>query len=375
MLIIINAQQAKDFLYTNLGVAAFELLPAPLRKVIENFSINDEADFLKLLSYLEARSQSNKSEFSDQHKKISEAIHDYCSQRDSTSIASPFNPQQSLYQCRRGLSLSPDIKHLPSMDYKRKELPYKDRFKFWLGYKAAGMKVTTDKASHRFDEIVDHIYLGMMPNVKLAGKLLDAFKSKTNGRSAVVSTLQEYELFGDGAMQLDHANYFWHNQDVHHFLLPMQDHSVEFESKNPAAPQYSVENINEILETLDALNKLYQQNGSLYFHCKAGQGRSSFMLILFLCLFYKPLQATDNEGNLDIDMTIEKVHTHVCKVRKQVDSNNSYRTQGLKILIQEYLQRQQQVKANQENNDDDGSDPDAVVDDHKDFTSAANSPR
>ncbi len=381
MPVIINDEQAKNYLASQLGVASFVQLPAELREAMENFEIANEADFLKLLSYLHARSQSKKSGFSDLHKKIDKIIFDYCSERYPDSIKDPFNPQQALYFCRKRLASVPeDVKHLGSMDYSRGNVAYKNRFQFWLGYQAANSRVMRDKKCKRFNKIADRVYLGMMPNVKLGGKIIDTFKEISPGPYAVVSTLQDYELFGDGAPQLEHANFFWHNQDVHHFVLPLLDNTIEFEGKHIDDPRYSDEDAEKIMQILEQLRQIYLQNGSLYFHCKAGQGRSSAIAILFLSLFEVSLQVRKSNGELDIEQTIENVHSHVCGVRKQVDQSNPYRLKGLKKLMEFWLSRHdtQPAPIAQDNGDHDDDDNDNDNDnDHskKAYKSATHSPR
>jgi hypothetical protein len=246
-----------------LKVNAYTDLPAALRSDVDKFKIEFEADFIKLLSYLEARSQSSKSLYADQHKKINRAILAYCAQSYNS------HPQEVLYRyCSKlpSSQLSLGVQHLHPIDYKSSEsaVSFKNKFKFWIGYKAAEVKLRRHPAFSRFNIIAPRVYLGMMPTVKLAGALLDKFideskidesknvtpimKRRRKRSYAVVSTLQKYELFGDGAIHIDHANYFWHNQDVHHFHLPMLDNTVEFDSRNE----------DEIVKQLIELNDIYK---------------------------------------------------------------------------------------------------------------------
>ncbi len=329
-----NITNSKEALTQICADLQLDEITPKLSQQISQFSIENHADFLKLLGFLYALSIVDTKDYGGYSPFLLAMITQFCDKALHRT-----DPFEKLIIQRSQTAGFPAIPRLARSDYTRQsESTLKQRLMFGLGHRFADHQIS---ALHDPRDAHPRIYLGALPTLKKAFEIVQLFPNKNS--NAIVSVLTDWELFGDAQFRkIDstRAIHFFHSQDFNHFQIPFYDHGTEFHARDKTnnKPVYTPNEIAMIMKVLSQLQDIYQKNGNIYFHCKAGQGRSSFIAILFLALVYQPWQII-TAGKLDISATILNVHKKVETIRPVVDPLNEYRLTGLTELATHYLQQ------------------------------------
>lgn len=338
---VTSKKQALKVLLRELSISD---LTRDMKKHIDYFNITCEFDFLKLLGYLFVMSSNDDIDYANKKSEISSLIN------ERTDVSDCDDPLEKIAKRRLVLDHTNEIARLSTLDITmRSQSSLSERTKFTISYLFAKKEISILGDQNDPDR---RVYLGVLPTFKIAKDIINLFygyyekKDATyigDKQSAVVSVLSQWELFGDAQFKkIDsrRAVLLFNALDICHFQVPFADHSVEFHGRDSKAnaPKYSEDEVANIIDLMRKLREIYLNMGCLYFHCKAGQGRSSFIAVLFLCLNYRPWQVFHDNGELDVLATIQRVHAGVKSDRNVVDDLSPYRLAGLYFLVDKYIQ-------------------------------------
>jgi len=133
-----------------------------------------------------------------------------------------------------------------------------------------------DKKQHPMDVVVNGLILGVIPKSNQIDDIIKQAKSSQDPVKAIhiFSITDEFEQGMQGMLQPRELEELQkkHGIEFKHHQVPMTDFGAEITSQS-------------ILATVYKMQKIIEEGGTVYIHCKAGRARSAMIVAAYLSIF------------------------------------------------------------------------------------------